>query len=370
MRNADARAPVLQSLGTVLSIAMLLLASCAQSPLRHPEDVRRLVAENPGPTTSRFAPLSDVERAQIMGKFEPYQYRLGIGDRLEVRGDTEGLRRKETATEGTAITVVQVKPDGMIYLPVLGGVPAKGLTVVELQNDLLERVKATELLDENELKHPFVTVDVVSYKSQKYFMLGAVGSQGTHLADGTTTLLEAFTKAGGIRPDADLDLAYVMRNSKVLPVSIADIVVRGDLSRNIVMRHHDVVHIPRKQAKRVYMLGEVASPGPVPMEDGRLTLAAAITSAGGLRRESADENVIRVFRGSLHNPRCFTLAACEVYSLGEGILLHPGDRILVAPTQLATASMQLNQVMPFITQPVSAALQPLLLYRNAEDLAK
>ena len=345
------------------TVVLALGGGCSQSKLvQHPEDVRRLVQENPAPGGARFEPLPEHERLQVLGEGAPYLYRIGVGDELEIRGDTERLSELDRG-EGPSVAKARVKPDGNIYLPVLGAVEAAGLTVIELQNALQALVTKWR-------ENPFVTVDVIAFRSQKYYMLGAVAGQGAHEVNGSTTLLDAVTRAGGVPPDGDIEMAYMMRDSKILPVSLADLVLRGDLSRNVTMRDRDVVYVPRKKDRRAYVLGEVRSVGPVPMEDGKLTLAAAIASAGGLNRETADENMIRIFRGSLHNPRCYTLAACEVYALGESILLHPGDRVLVAPSQLATASAQLSQVMPFITEPATAILQPLLIYRTIDDLAK
>jgi protein involved in polysaccharide export with SLBB domain len=84
-----------------------------------------------------------------------------------------------------------------------------------------------------------------------------------------------------------------------------------------------------------------------------LTLAAAVAAAGGLDPLHANRKEIRLFRGSWQAPQAYTLTAEDVYRYGEHILLHPGDRIHVAPRGLATWSRTMQLLLPFLQPAIS-----------------
>lgn len=330
-------------------VTLVLLAGCSpQRPVPHPQDVKRLVADSPPPPGPKFEPIAPEERMDILGENGFTPYRIGIGDGLHITGDTEFLKHFGETSSGD-LRPTMVKPDGQIYLPEIGAVPAKGLTVIELQDELRKRlVKYKE--------NPFASVDVVEFKSQRFYVLGEVNAPGVYTVDGALTLLGSLGIAGGVNDEADLEQAYVIRDSKVLPVSLADMVVRGDMSRNVTMRKDDLVFVPRRDDAKVYVVGEVNNPGPVPMPNGRLTLAEATAAAGGLISESADINKVRVFRGGWDNPMAFTIGAEEIYKFGESMYLRSGDRIIVAPTNKATNMRSAKLVLPYINTALAVIL--------------
>lgn len=325
------------------------LASCQALPAReNPDVVEKLVLENPPPTTSKFKPISKEERLEILGENGHAPYLIGIGDGLRITGDTEFLKGFGETQSGQLLATY-VKPDGHIYLPELGAVSAVGKTVVELQEDLVSRLKKYK-------NNPFASVDVVEFRSQKFFVLGAVNQPGSYPVDGTTSLLGSLGIAGGATQEADLEQAYIVRDSKVLPVSLADMVVRGDMSRNVTMRKGDLVFIPPREAAKVYVVGEVKQPGAIPMWRGRITLAAAVAAAGGIDQTSADLNKVRIFRGGWEAPSAFTLSSEDVYQYGESIQLRSGDRVIIAPSAQATNARAAALTLPFINTALATVL--------------
>ena len=73
-------------------------------------------------------------------------YRLGSGDKLSVNVFGEDRLSGEFV----------VGEDGFVNLPALGAVPAKGLTVIEFQNDLVTRYASGDVND------PKVSVSVLN----------------------------------------------------------------------------------------------------------------------------------------------------------------------------------------------------------------
>jgi polysaccharide export outer membrane protein len=330
-------------------LALPGLGACSRGAVqKHPEDLRRLIRDGRPEPEVRFAPIDPAERMTLLGEAPDRAYRLGIGDILHVQGDLPFLEGFGETTKGE-VAGTHVKPDGRIYLPQVGGVPAAGRSVIELQDDLRQRLEKFR-------ESPYVSVDVLEYRSQQFYVLGDVNAPGAYPVNGRTTLVGAVAGTGGLAPTASLDTAYVLRRGKVLPLNLADVLVRGDMSRDTVMQHGDIVYVPSYEEARVFVVGQVNEPGPVPMPKGQLTLAGAIGAARGLDFATADYNDIRVFRGTWANPSCYTISACELYAYGEGIGLRDGDRIIVAPTQQATYKRTLDLTMPYVLSLTSTAL--------------
>lgn len=268
------------------------------------------------------------------------EYRIGPNDVLNIVVlDHEEFSSPRDFNRGVIGTVV--KKDGNIYLPIVGPVPAAGYTVEELHGVLRDAL--AEYIVE-----PRLSVDMLRYESQKFYVLGEVQKPGAFPVDGDTTLLEGLGLAGGVTPDGNLEGAYVIRAGTLLPISLADVLLRGDTSRNVYMRHGDLVYVPSAADQTVYVLGEVLKPGAVQIPKGRLSLAQALAEAGGIRPTEADEDSIKLVRGSWQRPTVYTLEYDTVLEHGDRIILRPGDRVVVTPTTLTTLSRYMQQILPFL----------------------
>ncbi len=201
------------------------------------------------------------------------EYRIGKNDILNIYVVDHPEMSSQRVNIGE-ISGTVVQKDGFVYLPVAGKVQAAGFTVVEFAEHL--RTTAASYI-----VAPEVSVEVLRYASQKFYVLGRVAKPGAFPVDGDTTLLEGLGFAGGTLPDGDLEGAYVLRGGQLLPISLADILLRGDVERNVLMRDRDVVFVPDSADKKVYVLGEVAKPSVVPIQRERITLAEALAAAGG-----------------------------------------------------------------------------------------
>ena len=267
------------------------------------------------------------------------EYRLGKNDVLHIHvvGHPE-ISSQQIALGTTAGTVIE--KDGNIYLPVVGPVPADGLTVGEF------RLKLREMLAKF-IVSPEVGVDILRFESQKFYVLGHVQRPGMLPVDGDTTLLEALSIAGGVAPTGNLESAYVLRSGKLLPINLADMLLRGDISRNIYMRHGDVVYVPDNADQKIYVLGEVMKPSVVPIARNRITLAEGIAAAGGPTPAMARRELV-VLRGGFARPVVYTIDLEQALLHDHEIVLKPGDRVVLAPTGLATSARYMEQIAPFL----------------------
>lgn len=278
------------------------------------------------------------------------EYVLGPNDVLNifVMDHPEMSSQRVNIGEISGTTIAK---DGFIYMPVIGKVKAAGMSVVQFREHLIQEA-AKYIVD------PQVAVEILDYESQKFFVLGEVTKPGAFDVDGSTTLLEGLGLAGGVKPTGNLEAAYIARGGELLPINLADVLLRGDVTRNVYMRHGDVIYVPDTQDQKVFVLGEVETPTAVPIMRNKITLAEALAMAGGpTRAESRKE--IAVLRGGFAKPVVYTMDMEEALLYDEKILLQPGDRVIVAPTGLATSSRYMRQILPFLqgAQAVGIAAQ-------------
>ena len=316
---------------------LFLLTACSSTPKTNPETVRALVEAGRAPIERRLK----VETIETEPPAVAAEYRIGVNDVLHivVVGHPELAGTGQESQAGPVGTRVQ--SDGKVYPPMVPGVPAAGHTTAEVR----ERLKAAFGAY---LKDPQVSVEVLKFESQKFYVLGHVEQPTVLAVNGSTTLLDGIALAGGIRETGDIEGAYVIRSGKLLPVSLGDILLRGDTSRNVAMQHGDMVYVPDKTDWKVYVLGEVKKPGIVPMDWRGLNLADAIAAAEGLDLLNSKKSEIRIFRGGWQKPQAFTVSIEDVYRSGASIQLHPGDRIVAGTRGLATWSRTITLLTPWM----------------------
>ena len=92
---------------------------------------------------------------------------------------------------------VQVADSGTINLPLVGEVPAAGMTAQDVERSLTRKLGAKYL------QNPQVTVYVREYNSQRVTIEGAVKSQGVYPIRGRSSLMQMIATAGGLDPKSD-----------------------------------------------------------------------------------------------------------------------------------------------------------------------
>lgn len=127
----------------------------------------------------------------------PAEYRIGVGDKLDVR---------VFQVEDLSFEELVVDTSGNIQLPLIGAVRGAGRTAGEMSSDIAGRLAAQYLRD------PQVTVTIKEAASQKITVDGAVTKPGVYEMRGSTSLLQAVAMAEGPTRVADLTKVAVFRN--------------------------------------------------------------------------------------------------------------------------------------------------------------
>ena len=241
-----------------------------------------------------------------------------------------------------------VSSQGMINIPFVGSVKAEGLTIPQLE------ALITEPLAQNYFVNPEVNISIKEYHSIQYFISGAIQSPGLYEMSSQTTLMELIAKAGGVLPERGIT-AYILREAteqitegtdiqkllsrkEPIRVNLTSLLDQGDMSHNPMLRPGDVIYIPLQKAldlrkSKIYVEGEIKSPGIYEYQPGLTALNACIMAGGFdqfaapnrtriIRKEDGKQVVIKI---NLDDVKKGKIADIE---------LQPGDLIHVPETWL------------------------------------
>ena len=206
-------------------------------------------------------------------------YRVGPGDVLEV----------EVYDDPDLSGLVTVQHGGEISFPLLGDVDVNGLTVREVRETL------TRLLAKDYLVDPQVTVRVKEHRSQWVTLVGEVVRPGKYFLQGSKTLLELLTEAGGFTSQASGEVVVSRSEATGTPaggeyggsepvrifLSPDQPPAQQKAALSLHMGNGDIVTATSTQF--FYVSGEVKNPGSYPITPG-LTVLKAVSVAGGLTK--------------------------------------------------------------------------------------
>jgi polysaccharide export outer membrane protein len=136
---------------------------------------------------------------------------------------------------------VTVRPDGMVTLPLLGDMPAAGMTPDALRAQI--QTAAAKYVQD-----PSVTVVVRQIHSRKVFITGEVKTPGAYPLTGPRTVMQLIALAGGLNEFADAKGITVMRNqggqTESFKFNYKDVARGKNLEQNIVLKPGDTVVVP------------------------------------------------------------------------------------------------------------------------------
>lgn len=141
---------------------------------------------------------------------------------------------------------VRVNAKGMITLPLIGSVPAGGLTAVQLEEAIAARLARDYLQD------PQISVFIKEFVSQRVTVEGSVAKAGVYPLSGRTTLIQAIAMASGLDPLADENQVKVfrMRSDGGKDMAVYDLeAIRAGKSVDPVIEGNDVIVVDESGTK-------------------------------------------------------------------------------------------------------------------------
>lgn len=188
-----------------------------------------------------------------------------------------------TVYDEPALTrTVRVNDDGTIRLPMLSTtLKVEGMMPAEVEAALREQLVKDQLLVD-----PFVTVNVAEYHSRPITINGAVKTPASFQAIGSTHLLDALAKGGGLTPEAGGEIIVTRPNGSTGVQSTQRIPIKAlldgsDPLLNVNLTGGEEIRVPI--AGMVVVSGNVKESGVFPVEEGgTTTVLTAIARAKGL----------------------------------------------------------------------------------------
>jgi protein involved in polysaccharide export with SLBB domain len=205
------------ALGTLGAAGIvLLLAGCSRNATTEAEDAARARARE-----DSLVPAS------------PPQYTIGVGDTVSVKFSLNSEFDSQ----------LPVRPDGRFAMPLLGDVDVAGTTPEALHQRLVESYRKY-------LKHPELTVNVVTFGSTAAYVGGEVRNPGVVSIAVPTTALRAIIAVGGGLTSGDLRRVVIVRDQgtrepRLLMLDLSRGLETLESPEDAWLRPKDIVFVPR-----------------------------------------------------------------------------------------------------------------------------
>jgi len=315
-------------------------------------------------------------------KSEPpsYPYRLGPQDVVSISvwgydefGSGTAVNTSSVGVGGAGIgnaTGRTIDAQGNVFVPLVGEVKASGFTVNGFRRELQRSLSAY-------LKGPQVEVSVTAYRSQKVFIAGEVGRPGVvAITDQPLTLVNALSQTGGPTEAADFYNVALTRGSNRIKLNIDRLYFGGDTSINVLLKDGDVISVPDRMDRKVFILGEVGNSVGVNqarayvMRRGKMSLTEVLSDAGGMNPFSSAASQVYVIRANplmisptqaAMNPIVYNLDASnpEALVLADQFPMQPRDVVFVNPTGPTVIGRFIGQFLPILLPAILVSDNPI-----------
>lgn len=257
-------------------------------------------------------------------------YRLGEGDQVSVQ-----------VWEKPELSGPQyVGPDGAITIPAVGTVKISGMTREEAAKTIRDALSRL-------YSGVSVTLKVEQYLGNRVTVLGRVKTQGVLRFEVVPSLLEVLARAGGLA-DSPVNLSHcaVLRGrDRIAWIDLASLMDGRDLSLNLRLKADDVVLVPEDGDLPVYVLGQVAKPGPIRYTRG-MSVIDALAQAGGITRDGQTSSIL-VVRPSQNRRFVVPLGEILAPETRANFGLERGDIVYVPTSALADVGYFLEKLNAF-----------------------
>ncbi|MGH9324152.1 MAG: polysaccharide biosynthesis/export family protein [Vicinamibacteria bacterium] len=158
-------------------------------------------------------------------------YRIGAGDTLNI-----------VVWQNQELTLsVPVRPDGFISLPLMNEIKVEGLTPMQLQKAVTDRLTQY-------VTNPVVSVIVAQIGSFKVSVLGQVRNPSRYDLNGSASVLDVIAMAGGFGEFANKEEVFVLRplttTYQKIPFQYSQAISSAGKAVNFNVKPGDIIIVP------------------------------------------------------------------------------------------------------------------------------
>ena len=158
------------------------------------------------------------------------------------------LKRAITTASRGQSKLTAIRPDGYVSFPVISDVLAGGKTLPEVKEIVSKQYQA-------QIDNLTITLILKVMKANLVYIMGEVLRPNSYLIDGSITVSQLVSRAGGAKDTAEkTTILVISRDKKRRPwgrlVDLEKVLYRGDLSQDLVLQQYDIVYVPKSTIAR------------------------------------------------------------------------------------------------------------------------
>ena len=218
------------------------------------------------------------------------------------------------------------------------------------------------------LREPSVVVEVVQYRSQPLYILGQFKNTGVFYMDRPFNVLQGLALGGGYDlATANPKAARIIRNNRVLPVDVYELLMRADQSQNVWLKPNDTIFMPDNKNQMVFVFGAGKAGMTIALPSSGMNLLQAIAAAG-FQEIGYHSRRVFLIRSLSATRGQLMVVDVDMMVRGDAIPLElcEGDVIYMPKSAMTSWNEAVSEILPTL-QAVGAIISPFVQLKYLFD---